>query len=483
MIARVSFEKSLPRFASAAPFLCLIDDHLLCPDKAPSFTRSRNRSWSRVSAVSSGWNAATRKRPSRASTGWPSTSASTSTPGPASSIHGARMKTARSGSLSPATSRSVSNDATWRPKAFRRTRTSTRPRWSRSSTIIPAQVPNTGAAKRAHRLVEAVEAHQPHERRRLAAGDDEPVEAVELLRLAHLDHVRAEAAQHRRVLAEVALHRQNADPERLHGADGIAARCASSGRAKLARVSAVAVLLALASSATWGVADFAGGLLSRRLPTISGHGHLAGGGLRRAARRARDRAATGSTAARSRSALLAGVGGGVGLAAFYKALVARDDEHRLADRRVRRASCRSRSRSRTGERPSGLARRRRRDRAHGRRARVDRGAARARAEPRARGRDRGRRGARARPLHLLPRPRQPRGQRALDARRRARRLAHDPARARARRRGSTLRDRPPLAPARRRGRPLRRGRERALRAREQPAACSRSSRCSARSTR
>jgi hypothetical protein len=33
MIARESFEKSLPRFASAAPFLCLIDDHLLCPDR------------------------------------------------------------------------------------------------------------------------------------------------------------------------------------------------------------------------------------------------------------------------------------------------------------------------------------------------------------------------------------------------------------------------------------------------------------------
>src|SRR4051794_34998196 len=32
MIARESFEKSLPRFLSAAPFLCLIDDHLLCPD-------------------------------------------------------------------------------------------------------------------------------------------------------------------------------------------------------------------------------------------------------------------------------------------------------------------------------------------------------------------------------------------------------------------------------------------------------------------
>src|SRR5262245_62997582 len=32
MIARESFEKSFPRLASAAPFLCLIVDHLLCPD-------------------------------------------------------------------------------------------------------------------------------------------------------------------------------------------------------------------------------------------------------------------------------------------------------------------------------------------------------------------------------------------------------------------------------------------------------------------
>src|SRR3954464_1752110 len=32
MIARESFEKSCPRFLSAAPFLCLIELHLLCPD-------------------------------------------------------------------------------------------------------------------------------------------------------------------------------------------------------------------------------------------------------------------------------------------------------------------------------------------------------------------------------------------------------------------------------------------------------------------
>src|SRR6187551_2060422 len=34
MIARTSFEKSWPRFASVAPFCRLIDAHLLCPDKA-----------------------------------------------------------------------------------------------------------------------------------------------------------------------------------------------------------------------------------------------------------------------------------------------------------------------------------------------------------------------------------------------------------------------------------------------------------------
>src|SRR5919202_4823563 len=34
MIARASLEKSWPRFASAAPFLCLMLDHLLCPDMA-----------------------------------------------------------------------------------------------------------------------------------------------------------------------------------------------------------------------------------------------------------------------------------------------------------------------------------------------------------------------------------------------------------------------------------------------------------------
>ena len=124
MIARESFEKSLPRFASAAPFLCLIDDHLLCPDNAllprPS---SRNRSWSRVSSVSSGWKAATRNRPSRASTGRPSTlgehlDVRTDVVDPRRADEDCSHRLARR----PRSSRSVSNDATCRPNAFRRTR-------------------------------------------------------------------------------------------------------------------------------------------------------------------------------------------------------------------------------------------------------------------------------------------------------------------------------------------------------------------------
>jgi drug/metabolite transporter (DMT)-like permease len=84
-------------------------------------------------------------------------------------------------------------------------------------------------------------------------------------------------------------------------------------------VDSVAVIPALASAATWGLADFAGGMVSRRLPTLTvtvisqSVGFvtlllvwgLRGGGLDE----------------RSFAlGLLAGIGGGSGLAAFYKAL-------------------------------------------------------------------------------------------------------------------------------------------------------------------
>jgi drug/metabolite transporter (DMT)-like permease len=83
-------------------------------------------------------------------------------------------------------------------------------------------------------------------------------------------------------------------------------------------VGALALVLALGSSVVWGVADFSGGSLTRRLPTLpvtvisQGAGFVA---LLVAV------AIRGDVGTRSFClGLLAGIGGGVGLAAFYRAL-------------------------------------------------------------------------------------------------------------------------------------------------------------------
>src|SRR5207248_9432085 len=109
-------------------------------ETAPSSQRCR-----RSSGVSSGWKATARTLPCRTATGWPSTSARTSTPEPCSSTHGALMNTARSGppAIEPSSS-SVSKLRTWRPNALRRAVRSSTSRWSRSSTIRPAQVASVG---------------------------------------------------------------------------------------------------------------------------------------------------------------------------------------------------------------------------------------------------------------------------------------------------------------------------------------------------
>ncbi len=92
--------------------------------------------------------------PWRHSTGRPSTAASTSTSAPTRSTTGARMNTACTGGPSrPSTSRSASNESTWRPNALRRTAMSMAPKrplvgptveHSGASRIMPAQVPRAG---------------------------------------------------------------------------------------------------------------------------------------------------------------------------------------------------------------------------------------------------------------------------------------------------------------------------------------------------
>ena len=93
------------------------------------------------------------------------------------------------------------------------------------------------------------------------------------------------------------------------------------GRPRLAStpLNALALSLALASSLVWGVADFSGGLLSRRLPTLSVTvvSQLAGFAALLAVLALRG----GGIDRRSFAlGVVAGLGGGSGLAAFYRAL-------------------------------------------------------------------------------------------------------------------------------------------------------------------
>jgi len=82
---------------------------------------------------------------------------------------------------------------------------------------------------------------------------------------------------------------------------------------------AAAVLLALASSAVWGIADFSGGLASRRLPAVSVSVVSQAAGF--AALLAVFAVRGAHLDVRSFVlGLLAGAGGGLGLAAFYRAL-------------------------------------------------------------------------------------------------------------------------------------------------------------------
>ena len=112
-----SFEKSLPRFASAAPFLCLIELPLAMPGHAPPPVRGRETARARrVSPVSSGWNdgdehAAVAQQHRLAVELGQHLDAR---PRPRAT-RGARMKTPRSGSSRPPSSRSASKLATWRP--------------------------------------------------------------------------------------------------------------------------------------------------------------------------------------------------------------------------------------------------------------------------------------------------------------------------------------------------------------------------------
>src|SRR5436190_17448247 len=215
MIARVSFEKSLPRFASTAPFLCLIDDHLLCPDigflphqvqeplvdagvvgqlrveggdEEPPLARQ-----DRV-AVDLGEHVDVGSRvlePRRAD----EDSAQRLVPVPDVQVrfeaaHLAAESVAPRAVVAEAEVVAVENDH-------------------------PGARSQDRAAELAHRVVETIKPHEAADGGRLTAGDDQPVEPVELLGEPHLDRLGTEPPQHGCVLSEVPLHGEDADPERV----------------------------------------------------------------------------------------------------------------------------------------------------------------------------------------------------------------------------------------------------------------------------
>src|SRR5215213_1849689 len=207
MIARDSFEKSLPRFASAAPFLCLIDDHLLCPDTdllQESFVDARifgqlgvERCHEEATLAQQDGLAVVFRQyldlgPALADTRCADEDAAERLVLPLELE--IRLE---AGHLPPI---GVTVDLEIHQAQMR---------------AIEHDHPRAGAEDRScealHRLVEAVEPHQPHERRRLAARDDEAVQALQLIGLPDLDRVGPEASQHRRVLAEVPLHSEHTD--------------------------------------------------------------------------------------------------------------------------------------------------------------------------------------------------------------------------------------------------------------------------------
>src|SRR5260370_16219444 len=109
-----------------------VDDSLLVLGGGPlgvaahrsSFTMSVKIVCTRLSWVSSAWNAVATAGPWRTATILPvrRSVARISTPPPPSSTQGARMKTARNGGpAAPAISMSLSNESTWRPNALRLT--------------------------------------------------------------------------------------------------------------------------------------------------------------------------------------------------------------------------------------------------------------------------------------------------------------------------------------------------------------------------
>src|SRR5712691_5596909 len=196
MIARDSFEKSLPRFASAAPFLCLIDDHLLCPDIRLLPYRVEEQ------LVHPGVVGQLRVERRDDDAPLPQENRLAVVLGEHLDL-GPDVRDARCADEDAAQRlvRSLEFEIGLEARDLATVGVPLDLEVEQAEVApVEEDHPRARAEDRgleaANRLLEAVEPDQAADRRRLAARDDEAVEPVELLGLAHLDHVRTEPAQH-----------------------------------------------------------------------------------------------------------------------------------------------------------------------------------------------------------------------------------------------------------------------------------------------
>src|SRR5262245_2171459 len=210
MIARVSFEKSWPRFASVAPFFRLIDAHLLCPDKARLPDRLEEELVDTCVVRELGMEGSDEEAALPEQNGL-AVELGQHLDVAADVRHAGRTD-------EDASKRRVLGQVEIGLEAEHLAPVRVARDLDVDEPEVVAIEHDQARARAEHRLLEApdrllqaVEPHQAHERCRLAAGNDEPVQPLELLGLAHLDRLRTEPAQHRRVLAEVPLEGEDAD--------------------------------------------------------------------------------------------------------------------------------------------------------------------------------------------------------------------------------------------------------------------------------
>src|SRR5688500_2552604 len=211
MIARESLEKSWPRFASAAPFLCLMLDHLLCPDTARLLDQLQEQL---VDAQVLGQLGVERREQE------PTVTDEDGVAGELAEHFDVRacVSNARRPDEDATKRNLVLGEGDVRLEA---------PHLPSEGVAVDGEVgetpvvaveddhPGAGAEDRtavaANRIVEAVELGQAHDRRGLASGDDEPVEPLELVGQPYFDDVCSQLAQRCRVLAERSLQSEYSD--------------------------------------------------------------------------------------------------------------------------------------------------------------------------------------------------------------------------------------------------------------------------------